>query len=164
MNEPASSPGLETAIEAAADCVRLYRAALDVIGDDHHHWRDFIAQMVLRRETLLHRLRYVGKEKIEPREINDLAGWRSWLGEIGLSLKGLVSDPVRSALAALEPAETRLVEALGAIGVITADPEEIIEIVEAVTAERDILCNLLSDLSESRIDGPDLAAGSKVLE
>ncbi len=156
MNEPAPSPGLGAAVEAAADCVRLYQAALDVVGDEQ--WRSFIERMLLRRETLLHRLRFIGENKIEAREPENLASWRSWLGEIGLSLKGLISDPIRTSLATIEPAETRLVEALGAIGVATADPEELIEILEAVSAERDAIRFLLEGL-----DGTAIPEGTAVI-
>lgn len=153
MNHPA--PGLDTAVEAAADCVRLYQAALDAIGDQHPPWQDFMERMLLRRETLLHRLRFIGENRIEAREAEDLSGWRSWLGEIGLSLKKLLDDPVRSALTTIEQAETRLVESLGAIGVVTADPDELIEIVHGVTEERDAVRFLLDGL-----DGMSLSKGT----
>lgn len=149
MTQPA--PGLDAAVEAAADCVRLYQTALDVVGDQHQQWRDFMERMLLRRETLLHRLRFIGETRIELRDAEDLSGWRSWFGEISLSLKGLISDPMVTALETIERAETRLVDALGAIGVAAADPEELIEIVRGVTAERDAVRFLLDRLDHAAL-------------
>lgn len=160
MNEPEPSPGLDTAIEAAADCIRLYEAALDVVDDQE--WKGFFARMLLHRQTLLHRLRFIGDNKVEMQDADDLAGWRSWVGEISLSLKGLINDPIQTALATIEPAEARLVETLGAIGVVTANPDELIEIVNGVTAEHEVLRNLFNDQTDGGHADSDQIAAPKI--
>lgn len=154
MNRPAPSPGLDAAIEAAADCVRLYQAAIESVDD--RQWKAFLERMLLHRQTLLHRLRFIGGSTVvEQQDADDLAGWRSWLGGINLSLKGLINDPIKTALATIEPADARLVETLGAIGVVTADPDEMIEIVNGVTAEHEMLRSLFSELTERHGEAVD---------
>jgi hypothetical protein len=145
MSELKPSPALESTIEACADCVNLYSKAADVVEEEA--WRLFMRRMALRRETLLHRLRFVSDGPVEQHETEDFVTLRGRLGELTMSLKSLFGDQIRTTLTSLEQAETRLVDCLGAIGVASADPTELSEMFEAVTEERDALRNLLSGMN-----------------
>jgi hypothetical protein len=140
VNDTVFAPGLDSAIEAAADSLRLYQTAHG--ASDNPDWKLFVERMALRRETLVHRLRLLAQRETGWQDPDELAGWRSRLGELSISVRGLISDPVKSSLRTIEIAETRLVDSLGAIGIATADPDELVEIVRGVTEERDVLRGL----------------------
>lgn len=146
---PKPHPALDAAIEACADCIRLYNAAAELVDD--LSWRRFLRQMVLRRETLLHRLRFAGVQPVEQQDIDDLVTLRGKFGELILSVKGLFGDEIQAAMQTLEPAEARLVERLGEIGVAAADPGELAEMFEAVSEEHQALRTLLAGMENETI-------------
>ncbi len=151
MTKTTPSPQFDPAIEACAECARLYRAASATVGEEE--WRQFCERMALRREILLERLGLLAHGQAEPRDAEELIGWRGKFNELTLSLKGLLSEAPGTVLATVEPAETRLVETLGAIAEeAAAVTDDVMEILEEVTAERDALRNLLSGLGQDVID------------
>lgn len=150
MTATISSPQVEAAIDACAACARLYQTAVETVGDEE--WQRFFERMTLRREMLLERLRSLAGGKVEPKEAGDLVSWRSKFNELTFSLKGLLSDGPGNALATIEPAETRLIDALGAVSKSSTDTDDLMEMLEEVSAARDALRNLLSGLGHDIVE------------